>query len=85
MPFQPAGVLVIDQQLAGEVPGEQEFLEGPGIIKQAVPLARFQLLPLLDSLDQGAHLEWYARPGSAGIDEPELQSIQQFRRNVHGG
>ena len=83
MPFQPAGVLVVDQQLAAEVSREQEVLEGPGIIKQAVPLARFQPLPLLGGLDEGPHLERYERHSNAGIDEQELQPGHKFRRNIH--
>ena len=85
MPLQPAGVLVVGQQLAGEAPGEQEFLEGPGIVEQAVPLDRLQLLPLLAGLDESPHLEGYERHANPDIDELESQPIHQFRGNVHGG
>ena len=85
MPLQSAGVLFVDQQPAGELSREQEFLEGPGIVEQAVPSARLQLLPLLDGLDESSHLEGYERPGNTDIDEQESQPIHQFSGNVHGG
>ena len=85
MPLKSSRVLFVGQQLAGEVPREQELLEVPGVIKQPVPRTGIQILPLLDGLDEGPQLERDEGLGNPDIDEQELQPIHEFQGRCSRG